>query len=32
MYDLNRKIIFTHPPKCAGTTIEMYFGWHPNAI
>lgn len=29
MYDLNRKIIFTHPPKCAGTTIEDVFGWRP---
>lgn len=29
MYDLNRKIIFTHPPKCAGTTIEDVFSWRP---
>jgi chondroitin 4-sulfotransferase 11 len=29
MYDLNKKIIFTHPPKCAGTTIEDIFGWRP---
>ena len=29
MYDLDRKIIFTHPPKCAGTTIEDIFGWRP---
>lgn len=27
MYDLNKKIIFTHPPKCAGTSIEDLFGW-----
>jgi len=29
MYDLARHVIFTHPPKCAGTTIEVAFGWHP---
>ena len=29
MYDLNKKIIFTHPPKCAGTTIEDLFDWIP---
>lgn len=28
MIDLTRKLIFTHPPKCAGTTIEGLFGWH----
>jgi len=31
MLDISRKIIFTHPPKCAGTTIEGLFGWHPAA-
>jgi len=31
MYDLNRKIIFTHPPKCAGTSIEDMFGWIPDS-
>ena len=30
MLDLNRKVIFTHPPKCAGTTVEGLFGWHPS--
>ena len=29
MFDLSRKIIFTHPQKCAGTTIEGLFGWNP---
>jgi hypothetical protein len=29
MFDLNRKIIFTHPPKCGGTSIEAAFDWHP---
>lgn len=28
MYDLKRKLIFTHPAKCAGTSIERAFGWH----
>lgn len=32
MYDIDRKIIFTHPPKRAGTTVEMYFGWHPTTM
>lgn len=32
MIDLNRKIIFTHPQKCGGTTIEAGFGWHPNYV
>jgi hypothetical protein len=31
MFDLNRKIIFTHPQKCGGTTIEAAFGWHPTS-
>jgi hypothetical protein len=30
MYDLERRIIFTHPPKCAGTTIEDLFNWYPD--
>jgi hypothetical protein len=30
MIDVKRKIIFTHPQKCGGTTIEAAFGWHPN--
>lgn len=30
MFDLSRKIIFTHPQKCAGTTVEGLFGWHPS--
>jgi hypothetical protein len=30
MYDLEKKVIFTHPPKCAGTTIEVAFKWHPS--
>lgn len=30
MFDLTRKVIFTHPPKCAGTTVEGLFGWHPS--
>jgi hypothetical protein len=29
MFDLNRKIIFTHPQKCGGTSIEAAFNWHP---
>ena len=29
MIDLDKKIIFTHHPKCGGTTIEAAFGWHP---
>ena len=29
MIDLNRKIIFTHFPKCGGTTIEVAFYWSP---
>jgi hypothetical protein len=29
MFDLDRKIIFTHPQKCGGTSIEAAFGWHP---
>jgi hypothetical protein len=29
MLDLKRKIIFTHPKKCAGTSIEHLFGWLP---
>ena len=32
MFDLNRKIIFTHPHKCGGTSIEFSFGWHPKSI
>ena len=30
MYDLERQIIFTHPPKTGGTTVEAAFSWHPN--
>jgi hypothetical protein len=30
MIDLTRKVIFTHPHKCGGTTIEALFGWHPS--
>lgn len=29
MYDLDKRVIFTHFPKTAGTTIEAAFGWHP---
>ena len=29
MFDLSRKIIFTHPQKCAGTSVEGLFGWLP---
>ena len=29
MYDLYKKIIFTHPEKCGGTTVEALFRWHP---
>lgn len=27
MYDLKRKVIFTHPAKCAGSALEIAFGW-----
>lgn len=27
MYDLNKKFIFTHPPKCGGTSLEDQFGF-----
>ena len=27
MYDVNKKFIFTHPPKCGGTSIEDLFGF-----
>jgi chondroitin 4-sulfotransferase 11 len=27
MYDLSKKFIFTHPPKCGGTSIEDLFGF-----
>lgn len=27
MYDLNKKFIFTHPPKCAGTSLEDLLGF-----
>jgi hypothetical protein len=29
MLDINKKVIFTHPEKCGGTTVEALFGWHP---
>jgi hypothetical protein len=29
MIDIDRKIIFTHPQKTGGTTIESAFRWHP---
>jgi hypothetical protein len=32
MVDFDRKIIFTHPQKCGGTTIEGSFKWHPNYV
>jgi hypothetical protein len=32
MVDFERKIIFTHPQKCGGTTIEGAFKWHPNYV
>ena len=27
MYDLNKKFILTHPPKCGGTSLEDWFGF-----
>ena len=27
MYDINKKFIFTHPPKCGGTSIEELVGF-----
>jgi hypothetical protein len=32
MIDFDKKIIFTHYPKCAGTTIEAAFNWHPSCF
>lgn len=32
MIDLDRKIIFTHPPKTGGTTVESAFRWHPKYV
>jgi hypothetical protein len=29
MFDIKNKIIFTHPQKTGGTTIESAFRWHP---
>ena len=32
MIDVERKIIFTHPQKCGGTTIEAAFGWRDECV